>query len=408
MGIAGSIIDDHFFSDYLGMRNEYVDMSEFLRRMEEKIYDPEEFVSALKWVKDNCIEGEDTNQPEIQSSREHKDIEWEIVIKMAIIARDLMIGNPALEKLGWQEEALGHHAIVGGFQGQRQWTDFWPNGDFMEAILNSSFDWNGTRPPYIVATENDALNGVSMLFGHLLTNTAQIFSDVRTYWSPSAVERVTGYKLTGNAKDGIIHLINSGPTALDGTGQQLREDKPAIKPFWEITDEEVDKCLKATRWCPAEREYFRGGGFSSQFLTNGNMPVTMSRLNLVKGLGPILQIAEGYTIELPANVHEKLNRRTSPTWPTTWFAPILTGEGAFKDVYSVMANWGANHGAISYGHIGDKLITLASMFRIPVNMHNVGKERVFRPSAWNAFGTEDSEGADYRACKNFGPLYGRI
>jgi L-fucose isomerase len=407
MGIAGSIIDDHFFSDYLDMRNEYVDMSEFIRRMEEKIYDPEEFVSALKWVKDNCIEGEDTNPPEIQSSRQRKDKEWEIVIKMALIARDLMIGNSDLEKLGWQEEALGHHAIVGGFQGQRQWTDYWPNGDFMEAILNSSFDWNGIRPPYIVATENDALNGVSMLFGHLLTNTAQIFSDVRTFWSPSAVARVTGYKLTGNAKDGIIHLINSGPTALDGTGKQLKEGRPAIKPFWEITDEEVDKCLKATRWCSAEREYFRGGGFSTQFITLGNMAVTMSRLNLIKGLGPVLQIAEGYTIELPADVHEKLNRRTSPTWPTTWFAPILTDQGAFKDVYSVMANWGANHGAISYGHIGDKLIALASMLRIPVNMHNVGKERVFRPSAWSAFGTEDSEGGDYRACKNFGPLYGK-
>ena len=408
MGIAGSIIDEHFFSDYLGMRNEYVDMSEFLRRMEEKIYDPKEFKSALNWVKNNCIEGEDTNRPEIQSSRERKDKEWEMVIKMAIIARDLMIGNPALEKLGWEEEALGHNAIVAGFQGQRQWTDHWPNGDFMEAILNSSFDWNGIRSPYIIATENDALNGVSMLFGHLLTNTAQIFSDVRTYWSPSAIERVTGHRLTGNAKDGIIHLINSGPTALDGTGQQLKDGKPAIKPFWDITNEETDKCLKATRWCPAELEYFRGGGFSTQFLTLGEMAVTMSRINLVRGLGPVLQIVEGYTIELPSDVHEKLNQRTSPTWPTTWFAPLLTGEGAFTDVYSVMANWGANHGAISYGHIGDKLITLASMFRIPVNMHNVNKERIFRPSAWTAFGADDMEGADYRACKNFGPLYSKL
>jgi L-fucose isomerase len=407
MGIAGSVVDDHFFAEYLGMRNEYVDMSEFIRRMEENIYDPDEFKEALKWVKDNCPEGEDTNKPEIQSSRERKDEEWETVVKMALIARDLMVGNPALEKIGWGEEAMGHNAIAAGFQGQRQWTDHWPNGDFLEAILNSSFDWNGIREPYIIATENDALNGVSMLFGHLLTNTAQIFSDVRTYWSPAAVERVTGHKLTGKAKDGIIHLINSGPTALDGTGRQKIDNAPVMKPFWEISAEEAEECLKATKWCPAEIEYFRGGGFSTQFLTSGEMPITMSRINLIKGLGPVLQIAEGFTIDLPENVHEKLNRRTSPTWPTTWFAPILTGSGAFVDVYSVMANWGANHGAISYGHIGDKLITLASMLRIPVNMHNVDASRIFRPSAWNAFGTVDPESADYRACKNFGPLYGK-
>lgn len=407
MGIAGSVVNDHFFQDFLGMRNEYIDMSEFVRRMNEDIYDADEFEKALKWVKENCIEGEDTNDPKIQSSRERKDKEWEIVVKMSLIARDLMVGNPKLKELGWGEEAMGHNAIAAGFQGQRQWTDHFPNGDFMEAILNSSFDWNGIREPYILATENDALNGVSMLFGHLLTGTAQIFSDVRTYWSPAAVKRVTGHALTGRAKDGIIHLINSGPTALDGTGRQTKDGHPAMKPFWEITPEEADKCLKATRWCPAEIEYFRGGGFSSQFLTRGEMPITMSRINLIKGLGPVLQIAEGYTIDLPDEVHEKLNRRTSPTWPTTWFVPILSGEGAFKDVYSVMANWGANHGAISYGHIGDQLITLASMLRIPVNMHNIDESRIYRPSTWNAFGTSGLEGADYRACKNFGPLYGK-
>ncbi|NQT27105.1 L-fucose isomerase [candidate division KSB1 bacterium] len=406
MGIAGSMVDDHLFSDFFGMRNETVDMTEFIRRMEEGIYDPNEFEIALKWVKVNCPEGEDTNPEDKQSSRERKDEEWEIVVKMALIARDLMVGNPALEKLGWGEEALGHNAIASGFQGQRQWTDHWPNGDFLEAILNSSFDWNGIRQPYIVATENDALNGVAMLFGHLLTDTAQIFSDVRTYWSPTAVKRVTGHQLMGRAENGIIHLINSGPTALDGTGEQSIDGMPAIKPFWEITPEEVDHCLKATKWCQAELECFRGGGYSTQFLTKGDMPVTMSRINLVKDLGPVLQIAEGYTVDLPADVHEKLNRRTSPTWPTTWFAPNLTGQGAFSNVYSVMANWGANHGAISFGHIGDKLITLAAILRIPVNMHNVSEDRIFRPSAWNAFGTENLEGADYRACQNYGPLYG--
>lgn len=406
MGIAGSIVDDHFFHDYLGMRNEYIDMTEFVRRMNEEIFDKEEYERALRWVKENCIEGEDPNPPEKQNSRERKDEEWEMVVKMAMIARDLMIGNPRLEALGYGEEALGHNAIAAGFQGQRQWTDHFPNGDFLEAILNSSFDWNGLREPFIVATENDCLNGVAMLFGHLLTDTAQIFSDVRTYWSPDAVRRVTGKELEGRAAEGIIHLINSGPTALDGTGQQTRDGKPVMKPFWEMTPEEGGKCLDATRWCPAELEYFRGGGFSTQFLTKGEMPVTMSRINLIRGLGPVLQIAEGYTVDLPEEVHEKLNRRTSPTWPTTWFAPILTGRGAFRDVYSVMANWGANHGAISYGHLGDKLITLSSMLRIPINMHNVGEERIFRPSAWSGFGTQDLEGADYRACKNFGPLYG--
>ncbi len=403
MGIAGSIVDQEFFHDYLGMRSESVDMSELVRRMEEGIYDHGEFERALKWVKENCQEGMDPNDN--PSSRERKDQEWEMVVKMTLIARDLMIGNPNLKNIGFGEESMGHNAIAAGFQGQRQWTDHFTNGDFMEAMLNSSFDWNGIREPFIFATENDALNGVSMLFGHLLTDTAQIFSDVRTYWSPAAVERVTGKKLTGKAEHGIIHLINSGSTTLDGTGRQKANGQSVMKPFWDITPEEVKNCLKATRWCPAELEYFRGGGFSSQFKTKGEMPVTMSRINLIKGLGPVLQIAEGYTIDLPEDIHKKLDERTNPTWPTTWFTPKLTGEGAFQDVYTVMANWGANHGAISYGHIGDLLITLASIVRIPVCMHNVEKNRIFRPSTWSAFGTQESEGADYRACRNFGPLY---
>lgn len=405
MGIAGSIVNNHFLNDYLGLRAEAVDMTELVRRIDEKIYDEDEFVRALKWTKKYCKEGEDINKQ--KSSRQRKDFEWETVVKMTIIARDLMIGNPRLAEFGYVEESMGHNALATGFQGQRHWTDHFPNGDFLEAILNSSFDWNGIRQPFIMATENDSLNGVAMLFGNLLTNTAQIFSDVRTYWSPAAVKRVTGKSLKGKASNGIIHLINSGSSTLDGTGKQRLNGKPAMKPFWEISNSEAEKCLAATKWCPAEKEYFRGGGFSSQFLTEGDMPITMCRVNLVKGLGPVLQIAEGYTVTLPEDVDYKLQRRTSPTWPTTWFAPNLNGKGAFKDVYSVMANWGANHGAISYGHIGDKLITLASMLRIPVNMHNVSEERIFRPSAWNAFGTSDLEGADYRACKNFGPLYNK-
>ncbi|MBN2092779.1 L-fucose isomerase, partial [candidate division KSB1 bacterium] len=371
MGIAGSIVDESLFSDYLGMRNEHVDMTELVRRIEEKIYDEAEFKQALAWTKQYCKEGWDPNREGNQHSRERKDWEWEAVVKMMMISRDLMVGNPRLAEIGFGEEALGHNAIVAGFQGQRQWTDHFPNGDFLEAMLNSSFDWNGIREPFIMATENDCLNGVAMLFGHLLTDTAQIFSDVRTYWSPEAVKRVTSKKLKGLAEHGIIHLINSGSSTLDGTGQQSLNGKPVMKPFWEITPDEVKCCLEATQWCPAELEYFRGGGFSSNFKTRGEMPVTMSRINLVKGLGPVLQIAEGYTVELPEDVHKTLDMRTSPTWPTTWFAPILTGKGAFYDVYSVMANWGANHGAISYGHIGDKLLTLASLLRIPVNMHNV-------------------------------------
>ena len=403
MGIAGSVVDPHFFSDYLGMRNEFVDMTELVRRMDEKIYDQTEFETALAWTKKFCKEGEDKNK--IKSTRERKEMEWETVVKMTMIVRDLMIGNERLNELGFGEEASGHNAILSGFQGQRHWTDHFPNGDFLESILNSSFDWNGIRSPFVVATENDSLNGVAMLFGYLLTNTSQIFSDVRTYWSPAAVKRVTGKTLSGKAQHGIIHLINSGSTTLDGTGKQRIKNKPAMKPFWEITPAEAEACLAATKWCPADLEYFRGGGYSSQFLTEGGMPLTMSRINLVKGLGPVLQIAEGYSVDLPKDVDQTLQRRTDRTWPTTWFAPILTGKGAFKDVYSVMANWGANHGAISYGHIGDKLITLASMLRIPVNMHNVAEENIYRPSAWNAFGTENLEGADFRACGNFGPLY---
>ncbi|MBD2867469.1 L-fucose isomerase [Paenibacillus arenilitoris] len=405
MGIAGSIVNDQFFQEYLGMRNEYIDMSEFVRRMDEHIYDPAEYEKALAWVKENCIEGPDNNRDELQQSRDKKDKDWETVVKMTQIARDLMIGNPKLAELGFGEEALGHNAIVSGFQGQRQWTDHFPNGDFLESILNSSFDWNGIRAPYIVATENDSLNGAVMLFGYLLTNTAQIFADVRTYWSPESVERVTGYKLEGAAADGVLHLINSGSATLDGTGEQSKDGKPAMKPFWEISEEEAQQCLDATSWRPANTEYFRGGGYSSDFMTRGGMPMTMSRLNLVKGIGPVLQIAEGYTVDLPANVHDALDQRTDPTWPTTWFAPVITGQGAFRSVYEVMNNWGANHGSISYGHIGGDLITLASMLRIPVSMHNVAEERIFRPRAWGLFGTAELESADFRACQNFGPVY---
>lgn len=406
MGIMGSSVDEDFYQEYLGMRNEYIDMSEFIRRFEEEIYDEEEFEKALEWTKENCIEGKDNNPDEFKRTREQKDEDWETVVKMALIARDLMVGNEKLAEKGFGEEALGHNAIIAGFQGQRQWTDHFPNGDFMEAILNSSFDWNGIRAPYLLATENDNLNAVSMLFGHLLTNRAQLFADVRTYWSPDAVKRVTGHELTGKAEGGIIHLLNSGPATLDGTGEQTDENgNPTMKPFWEITEEEVEKCLEATSWRPASTEYFRGGGFSSDFLTKGGMPVTISRINIVKGLGPVLQIAEGYTVDLPEDVHDTLDERTDPTWPTTWFAPRVTGEGAFKDVYSVMNHWGSNHCSMSYGHIGADLISLAAMLRIPVNMHNVLEKDIFRPSAWNMFGTDDREGADYRACKNFGPLY---
>ena len=405
MGIAGSIVDASFFQKYLGMRDEYVDMCEFTRRIDEEIYDVVEYEKALVWTKENCKEGKDLNKIEEHKSRENKNKDWETVVKMTLIARDLMIGNPKLSELGFMEESEGHNAIASGFQGQRQWTDHFPNGDFMEAILCSSFDWNGIREAFIIATENDSLNGMSMLFGHLLTNTAQIFSDVRTYWSPEAVKRVTGKELTGLAASGVIHLINSGATTLDATGQQSIDGKPGMKPFQDITEEEVKKCLDATTWHPANTGYFRGGGYSSCFLSKGKMPVTMSRLNLIDGLGPVLQIAEGYTVDLPKDINDVLDKRTDPTWPTTWFAPILTGKGAFTDVYSVMNNWGANHGAISFGHIGADLITMASILRIPVSMHNVSVENIFRPSAWNAFGTMDKEGSDFRACANFGPIY---
>ena len=404
MGIAGSVVGPDFFREYLGMRNEYVDSSEVLRRVQNEIYDEEEYQIALKWTKDNCTEGEDYNSKEKQFSRDQKDRDWEFVVKMTLIIRDLMIGNSKLKEKGFGEEAKGHYSIVSGFQGQRQWTDFLPNGDFSEAILNSSFDWNGIRAPFMVATENDSLNGISMLFNYLLTNTAQIFADVRTFWSPEAVERVTGWKPDGSTQKGFIHLINSGSATLDGSGQQERDGKPAMKAFWEITEEEKNKCLQATSWHPANNGYFRGGGYSSKFVTKGGMPVTMCRLNLVRGQGPVLQIAEGFTIDLPAEVHNTLDERTDKSWPTTWFVPNITGEGRFRDIYSVMANWGANHGAISYGHIGHDLITLASMLRIPVSMHNVNEKDILRPSAWAGFGM-DAEGSDYRACAIYGPLY---
>jgi len=407
MGIIGSSVNHDFFEHYLGMRVETVDMVEFVRRVERNIFDQQEYEQAMAWTRANCREGADPNPPEKRLSPAEKQRVWEWSVKMTLIARDLMVGNPRLAELGFEEESLGHNAIAGGFQGQRQWTDHLPNGDFMEAILNSSFDWSGIRQPYIFATENDSLNGVAMLFGHLLTCTAQVFADVRTYWSPAALKRVVGYEARDVAAGGLIHLINSGAAALDGSGREEIDGRPAIKPFWAITRQEVQSCLEATSWHSAVLEYFRGGGFSSHFVTRGGMPVTLSRVNLVQGLGPVLQLAEGWTFELPEQAHTVLDQRTNPTWPTTWFAPRLSGRGAFTDGYSVMSAWGANHGAFSYGHIGADLITLAAMLRIPVCMHNVPEEKLFRPSVWQAFGTADAEGADFRACANFGPLYGR-
>ncbi|MEG2827859.1 MAG: L-fucose isomerase [Edwardsiella sp. (in: enterobacteria)] len=407
MGIAGSIVDHDFFESWLGMKVQAVDMTELRRRIDNQIYDQDELALALEWADAHFRYGPDLNAEQYRRSPEENRRVLRESLLMAICIRDMMQGNPKLAERGWEEEALGYNAVAAGFQGQRHWTDQYPNGDTAEALLNSAFDWHGVRRPLVVATENDSLNGVAMLFGHMLTGTAQIFADVRTYWSPQAVERVTGQRLEGLAEHGIIHLINSGSAALDGTcRQQDAEGHPTIKPHWQISQQEADACLAATEWCPAIHEYFRGGGFSSRFLTRGGVPFTMSRVNLIKGVGPVLQIAEGWSVELPEEMHDILDNRTNATWPTTWFVPRLTGNGPFKDVYSVMANWGANHGVLTIGHVGADLITLASMLRIPVCMHNVTDDAIYRPSAWAAHGM-DSEGQDYRACQNYGPLYKR-
>ena len=407
MGIGGSSISPEFIEEYLGMRVESVDEVEIIRRMSENIYDEAEYQKALAWTKAKCKEGFDKNPEFVRKSREQKDADWEFVVKMMVIIKDLMNGNPNLPA-GCEEEAVGHNAIAAGFQGQRQWTDFYPNCDFGEALCNTSFDWNGAREPYILATENDVLNSISMLFMKLLTNRAQMFADVRTFWSDSAVKRVTGYDIEGKAKEagGFIHLINSGACCLDACGEVKDENgNPVMKPWYEVTEEDIDKMLAATEWAPADNGYFRGGGYSSRFLTRAEMPCTMIRINLVKGLGPTIQIAEGYTVNLPDEVSDTLWKRTDYTWPCTWFAPNCTGEGPFKSAYDLMNAWGANHGAISYGHIGADLITLCSMLRIPVGLHNVPEEKIFRPACWNAFGTKDLESADYRACAAYGPLY---
>lgn len=400
MGIGGSIVIPELFQEYFGMRNEYVDMTEFLRRIEKRIYDPAEYEKALAWVKNHCRECEDPNEPSAQQSCEQKDAVWEFVVKMALIAKDLMTGNEALREHGYAEEANGHNAIAGGFQGQRQWTDYYPNGDFMEAILNSSFDWNGRRQPYIIATENDSLNGMSMLLGHLVTGQCQVFADVRTYWSPSAIRRVCCTDtLDESLMNGFVYLTNSGAAALDGCGWA------GSKPFYDMDDRDVLDCLNATTWGAGKLAAFRGGGFSSNFETVGNLPITMSRLNYIKGQGPVLQIAEGYSLTIEESIKKVLVARTDPTWPKTFFVPTLTNTGAFKDTYTFMKRWGANHASLCIGHIGDRLITLASMLRIPVYMHNIAEERILRPGAWDAFGTLDTESADFRACQCFGPLY---
>ena len=410
MGIGGSIIDPAFIEEYLGMRVESVDEVEIIRRMTEGIYDEAEYQKALAWTKEKCKIGFDKNPAELQKSDEAKEADWEFVVKMMCIIKDLMNGNENLPE-GCEEEKVGHNALAAGFQGQRQWTDFYPNCDFAEAMLNTSFDWNGAREPYVLATENDVLNGLGMMFSKLLTNSAQIFADVRTYWSPEAVKKAAGgYELEGKAKEagGFIHLINSGAACLDANGQAKDADGNAVmKPWYEVTEEDQDAIMNATTWNYADLGYFRGGGYSSRFVTEAEMPVTMIRLNLVKNLGPMLQIAEGWTVKLPDEVTDVLWKRTDYTWPCTWFAPRVTGEGAFKTAYDVMNNWGANHGAISYGHIGADLITLCSILRIPVAMHNVPEEKIFRPASWNAFGM-DKEGADYRACQAYGPMYKTI
>jgi L-fucose isomerase len=406
MGIAGSIVDHGFFEAWLGMKVQTVDMTELRRRIDNGIFDAGELERALAWADRHFKFGIDRNPPEHRrSTTEQRRILRESLL-MGIAMRDMMQGNPRLAALGFGEEALGYNAIAGGFQGQRHWTDQWPNGDTAEAILNSSFDWNGVREPIIMGTENDSLNATAMLFGHLLTGTAQIFADVRTFWSPDAVKRVTGYRLEGAAANGILHLANSGAAALDGTCQQVDgEGRPTIKPHWEVTEKDAEACLAATTWCAGVEEYFRGGGFSSQFVTRGGVPFTMMRVNIVKGLGPVLQFAEGWSVELPEKAHATLSDRTDPSWPTTWFAPRLTGRGAFRDAYSVMANWGANHGALAFGHVGADLVSLAALLRIPVCMHNLDESALYRPTAWAAFGM-DPEGQDYRACQTYGPLYG--
>ena len=405
MGIGGSIIDSDFIESYLGMRVESVDEVEIIRRMTEGIYDHAEFEKALKWAKETCKIGWDKNPEELQFSAEKKEEQFEFVVKMAVIIKELMNGCDNLDPK-FSEEAIGHNALAAGFQGQRQWTDWLPNADFTEAILASTFDWNGPKAPTPFATENDTCNGIAMLLGNLVSGSAPCFHDVRTYWSPEACERVTGHKPDGVASNGFIHLINSGATALDGSGACVDENgNHVMKPFWEMKEEDIKKCLEATDWCRADYEYFRGGGYSSHFRCHAEMPVTMLRFNIIDGVGPVLQIAEGWTADLPDEIHNPIDKRTDPTWPTTWFCPRLTGEGAFTDVYSVMANWGANHGVTVYGHVGADLITLASMLRIPVTMHNVEKEKVFRPHSWASFGTQDVQAADYAACKNYGPLY---
>lgn len=406
MGIAGSFLDGNFMQKYLGIRAEWVDMVEILRRIDLGIYDHDEYEKELNWIHAKCPSGLEVNQPQLQNTPERAEEEWQFVAKMTLIIKDIMLGNPKLAEMGWVEESNGRNGIFGGFQGQRHWTDYKPNADFTEAILNTTFDWNGKRQPFVFATENDSLNGLSMLMLNLVSNKAAVFSDVRTYWSPDAVKRVTGYDVCGNSSNGFMHLLNSGASALDGNGRSKDcSGNSVMKEWWNVTEEDIEAMLGATKWAAANKGYFRGGGFSSQYSTKGEMPVTMVRVNMVDGLGPVIQIAEGYTVDLPDDVNKTLLDRTDPTWPSIWFAPRLTGKGAFTDVYSVMANWGANHGASTYGHIGADIITLASMLRIPVSMHNVCDCEIYRPHSWSAFGTDNSESADYRACAAYGPLY---
>lgn len=412
MGIIGSDARRNSFLQTFGMGTVSVDMVAIRGRIDQGFYDHEELESAFKFMKKNFKFSFDESQ-----GPRPRDLDELIreTLRMTIIVRDLMIGNPKLasSKVGKAqgfkanvERAQGANAIMAGTQGQRQWTDLYPNFDVTESILNSSFDWNGFRAPFVVATENDSKNGIGMLAANLVSGgMSQLFADIRTNWTPESVKKATGKDISRIAPQGFIDKRNSGAGALEyaldlfglvkgGAGMSVQDVAEAVRADANIQDRLIRDACAGTTYMTAALEYFPGDGLSSHFRTPGGIPMTAYRYNMI-GDELTCSVVEGATVELPRDVADCIGRITDRTWPETYWVP--RGMSSFE----YMSRIGPNHDGNSFGLIGADLLTLNAMLRVPVDMHNVPREDIFRPTFWDRCG-----GDDFRACEKLGPVYG--
>ena len=408
MGIIGSDMRRNTFLHYLGMGTASVDMVAVKGRMDQGFYDHDELELAFNFMKRRFKFNFGEGQRPLTPDGLLRDC-----IKMTMIVRDLMHGNPVLAKasVGARqgfcadvERAQGYNAIAAGTQGQRQWTDLYPNFDMTESLLTSSFDWNGYRAPMIVATENDSKNAIGMLIANLLSGAPQLFADIRTNWTPESIKSATGVDVSKIAPLGLIDKRNSGAGALDyaldifstvkdGSQKTIQEVVQAIRAGKRIQQDLIKRAIEATTYEAAVLEYFAGDGLSSSFQTPGGVPLTAYRYNMVDNM-LTCSVVEGETVALPEDVISHISNVTNATWPESYWAP--------RDMssFEYMSRIGPNHDGNSFGLIGADMITINAMLRIPVDMHNVDKADIFRPTMWDRFG-----GDDFRACETLGPLY---